>query len=948
MHAESTAPTRSGEKGIRPATSDVTDWYRLSLDEVLERLGVDPKQGLDDQEVERRAQRWGKNELLTAEGRGPLRILIEQLRGAMVLLLIGAAMVSAWLGEWYDASAITAIIVLNALLGFVQDFRAERAMLALKKMAVPRVKVRRAGRVQVIDARDLVPGDIVLLEAGSRVPADGRLLKAIHFRVQEAALTGESEAVEKDAHFVASAELPVGDRRNMVFMGTDATYGRAVAVVTAIGMQTELGRIAEMLRSVKPESTPLQRRLDRLGRSLAVVALAIVAVMFVAGVVRGAPLTLMFMTALSMAVAVVPEGLPAVATLTLAIGAQTMLRRNALIRRLPAVETLGSVTVICSDKTGTLTENRMTVALADIAGERIQLLERLGQKQRPLSGDAQRWLEEHPALSWMLVAGSLCNDATLERSDGESRRFEAIGDPTETALVVAAAEFGLWKTELEKMLPRVAEVPFDSQRKRMSTVHQVPEASQRESIRRFDMWLDGDDGYVVFTKGALGSVLERCTRCWTDDGLEPLDDARRKQIVRENEELASQGMRILGIAYRRLARLPEDVSEETIERELAFLGLVGMTDPARPEVAEAVRRCQQAGIRPVMITGDHPLTALAIARELGISQDNLAITGRELSSMPTEELRQQVQQVSVYARVAPEHKLNIVDAFQRNGHIVAMTGDGVNDAPALKKADIGVAMGITGTDVAKEAADMVLLDDNFATIVNAVEAGRVIYDNIRKFLKYTLGSNVGEMLVMLVAPFLGMPLPLLPLQILWVNLVTDGLPGLALSVEPAEPDTMRRPPYPPSESVLSRGIVRDIFWIGTVLAALSLATGWWYWRVPEQPDEYWRTMVFTVLTLGQLGNALAIRSSREALWTIGLWSNRFMLVSVLLTVGLQMLVVYLPALQVFFKTTALRPVDMAVCFVTSGLAFIAVEAGKWFFYRRGSRGGVAPVAAAGS
>jgi len=908
-------------------------WHQLSAEEAVRQSATDAEAGLSEVEVRRRQSQYGRNELVESAGRGAWRILLEQLSGAMVVLLIVAGIVSAALGEWYDASAILAIVVLNAILGFVQDYRAERAMAALKKMAVPHVKVHRDGHIRVIDAQELVPGDVVLLEAGNRVPADGRLLEAAHTKIQEAALTGESEAVEKDADFVAEGDIPLGDRRNMVFMGTDISFGRATAVVTATGMQTELGRIAEMLHGVTGDTTPLQRRLGQLGRTLAIVAIGIVLLVFAAGILRGEPLVLMFMTAMSMAVAIVPEGLPAVATLTLAIGAQQMLRRNALIRRLPAVETLGSVTVICSDKTGTLTENRMTVTIADVAGDRIQLLEQLGGREKPLAGEAAEWLQDHPELAWLLVAGSLCNDAELERADDAEERIEAIGDPTEAALVVAAAEFGLNKPQLERLLPRVGEAPFDSERKRMSTVHRLPD-NVPDSASALEPWLSSDDHVVVFTKGALDTMLDCATHCWTDNGPEPLDDEHQQRIRQVNDELASQGMRILGIAYRHLPDLPAEEPDESIERDLIFLGMVGMTDPARPEAADAVDRCKLAGIRPVMITGDHPLTALAIARDLGITSADNVLTGQELAKIPEEELASRVEEVSVYARVAPEHKLRIVKALQQNGEIAAMTGDGVNDAPALKQGDIGVAMGITGTDVSKEAADMVLLDDNFASIVNAVEAGRVIYDNIRKFLKYTLTSNNGELLVMLVGPLLGMPLPLLPLQILWINLVTDGLPGLALAVEPAERDTMRRAPYPPGESMLARGMIRDIVWIGALLAVVSLTAGWWFWRQAPENTAYWRTIVFTVLAVGQMGNALAIRSARDSIFTIGIFSNVFMLGSVLLTIVLQLLVIYVPALQVFFKTTALRLTDLLVCFLASGIVLGAVEIQKWFRRRR--------------
>jgi Ca2+-transporting ATPase len=758
-------------------------WHTSQAHEVLRALGTDAVSGLSDEEAVRRLRERGPNELEDRGGRSPWAILWEQFTSTMILILIVAAVVSALLGDYEDSIAIAVIVVLNAALGFGQEYRAERAMAALKRLSAPRVRVRREGHVREASARELVPGDLVLLEAGNLVPADGRLLEAVNLRVQESALTGESEPVEKDPAAVQDEDTPLGERFDMVYSSTVVAGGRGLYVVTETGMATELGKIAAMIQAATPEQTPLQRRLDHVGKVLALAALAIVAVVFVLGLLRGEDLEVMFLTAVSLAVAAVPEGLPAVVTIALALGAQRMLRRGALIRKLPAVETLGSVTVICSDKTGTLTENLMTVTVLDTADNTVEL-----------GGEGPAEVAEDPALAVLLAGGTLCNDAMLE-GDGEDG-FHAIGDPTEGALVVAAARAGLRKPELEARIPRVAEVPFDSGRKRMTTVHEVN--SDAGIPAALGSVLKGDSGrYVAFTKGAVDGLLEISSEVWTGQA-EPMNKGWREKISAANERLAGNGIRVLGVGMRRLAAL--DGGGEELERELTFFGMVGMIDPARPEARDAVETCKRAGIRPVMITGDHPLTARHIATELGIADGGHIVTGRDLAGLDEGGLAEIVEEVPVYARVSPEHKLSIVGALQEKGHIVAMTGDGVNDAPALRRADIGVAMGITGTDVSKEAADMVLTDDNFATIVAAVEQGRVIYDNIRKFIKYLLTSNSAEILVMLVGPFVGLGLPLLPLQILWINLVTDGPPALALSTEPAERGIMRRPPPPPQHS----------------------------------------------------------------------------------------------------------------------------------------------------
>lgn len=908
----------------------MSHWYRREAAEVLKELGSDLTWGLSHPEVARRRAQFGPNQLREEKRQSPWAILWEQLTAPLVLILIAAAALSAALGDYKEAAAILTIVILNALLGFSQESQAEKAMAALRNLAVPRVRVRREGRWQEVSAPELVVGDIVLLEAGNLVPADCRLLETANLSVQEAALTGESQPAEKDPRPLGG-HLPLGDRRNLAYMGTLVTYGRGCAAVTATGMETELGKIASLLQKVKAELTPLQQRLGQLGRRLVVGALVLVAAIFCLGLLQGEGLKLMFLTAVSIAVAAVPEGLPAVVTIALALGSQRMLERGALIRKLPAVETLGSVTVICSDKTGTLTENRMTVSVLDAIGRRLNLTSYLSKASPWLDSQGQRpsLLQDQPELALLLAGGALCNDAVLEADRDEPRYFHLVGEPTEGALVAAAASLGLWKAELERDFPRQGELPFDSQRKRMTTVHRVPPTPAHLSPLLAVPWRWhqelGAMPYVAFTKGAVDGLLPACTEVWVKGQAEPLTQVWRQWIRDTHNELAATGKRVLGLAFRPHLS-PHLAGAESWERDLIFVGLVGMSDPVRPEVQAAVQTCISAGIRPVMITGDHPLTARHIARKLGLPVDGHILTEPELARLSVEELAAQVEQVSVYARVTPEQKLQIVQAWQQRGQIVAMTGDGVNDAPALKKADIGIAMGRSGTDVAKEAADMALLDDNFATIVAAVREGRIIYDNIRKFILYMLSSNSGEIWVMLVAFGLGMPLPLLPLQILWLNLMTDGLPALALGVEPAERHIMSRPPYPPSENIFSRGLGWRILWVGGLMGTVSLGTGYWYWR---HHDPNWQTMLFSVLTLSQMGNALAWRSERHSLFQMGISSNPSLLAAVALTLGLQLAAIYFPFWQELFETRALPLRDLGVCLILSTVVFWGVEWDKW-------------------
>ncbi len=869
-------------KDARPAAADTApDWHTLPAAEVLARLGTDATRGLAAAEVEVRLAQHGPNALVEGRRRSPAAMFLGQFTDFMILVLLAAALVSGVVGEPQDTIAILVIVLLNAVIGTVQEYRAERAVAALRAMAAPEAQVLRDGSIGTAAAAALVPGDVVLLEAGNIVAADLRLLEAAELQVDESALTGESHGVDKDSAALAERELPLGDRRNLAFRGSTVSRGRGRGVVVATGMNTEIGHIARLLHGEEGVRTPLQQRLSRFGRYLALAVLAICAVVFVSGLLQGQPVLLMFLTAVSLAVAAIPEALPAVVTVSLAFGARTLSRHNALVRRLPAVETLGSVTYICSDKTGTLTENRMTAERFLCGGEEATTLRQAADGP---------WRELGRALA-------LNNDVMQQNG-------AAAGEPTELALCQAAAAAGYDKAALEQAMPRRAELPFDSGRKMMTTLHSV------------------DGAVVAYVKGAPERVLERCTATAKEDCAAMLAAA---------EALADEGYRVLALARREFPVLPEPVTVEGVERELALLGLVALIDPPRAEVPQAVADCLSAGITPVMITGDHPGTARAIARRLGIIGDGARVlTGQELAQLADAEFAQLAASIRVYARVSPEQKIRIVKALQERGEFVAMTGDGVNDAPALKRADIGVAMGRKGTDVAREAAAMVLLDDNFATIVRAVREGRRIFDNIRKFIKDTMSSNSGEIWTLFLAPFLGLPVPLLPIHILWINLVTDGLPGLAFTAEPVERGVMRRPPRPPRESIFAHGMWQHIVWVGLFVGGISIASQAW---ALARGVEYWQTVVFTVLTVSQLFHSLAVRSERESLFAIGVMSNPYMLGAVLLTVALQLMVIYLPALNPIFHTRPLPLYDLGVCLALSSLTLVAVEFEKWLVRR---------------
>ena len=871
--------------------------HALTAEDVLRDQATIAGQGLSGAEAAQRLNTHGPNELAEKGRKNAWRILLAQVKEVMILILLAAVFISAALQEYIDAGVIFIIVVLNTILGFWQEFKAENAMAALKKMTIPTVRVLRDGKEQQISAKDLVPGDILLIESGNVVPADARLIEAVNLKVQEAALTGESESVDKHSHRLEGGDYALADRKNMIYMGTVVTYGRGQAVVTSTGMQTELGKIATLLQGVEDEQTPLQRRLAKLGRSLAMAAVVLIFVVAGLMYLQGAGWKVMFMTSISMAVAAIPEGLPAVVTIALALGAQQMLKKKALIRQLAAVETLGSVTVICSDKTGTLTQNKMTVTEVVLPDRRFTLAQAVAGHKEDID------------LSLLLLTGTLCNDAVID----EDARQDILGDPTEGSLVLAAHQAGLVQTDLKTMLPRVRELPFDSERKRMSTVHAMPAASGKTSPYPISVLSeqDGHTGHILLAKGAADGLIDSCGRILINGKITPLDDKQKNAILAENTAMAKNGIRVLGLAYRFIDADELD-RPERYEQNLIYLGLAGMIDPVRPEAVEAVRLCKQAGIRPVMITGDHPLTAVAIAGQLGLTDTDTFLTGQDLEMMTEEERNLRIPEISVFARVSPSHKMIIIDVLQKQHEIVSMTGDGVNDAPALKSADIGVAMGITGTDVSKEASDMVLLDDNFATIVAAVKEGRRIYDNIRKFVRYILTGNTGEIVVMLTGPLLGMPLPLLPIQILWINLVTDGIPAIALGYEEAEQKIMDRPPLDPKEGIFARGLGWQILMMGVIVGLISVGAGYWFWN-KGAGSQAWQTMVFTMLTFCQMAYALCVRKQYESLFSYSWFSNPILLAAVGATLILQMMIIYVPFFNLVFRTFPLRWEELAVC-----------------------------------
>jgi P-type Ca2+ transporter type 2C len=881
--------------------------WKLETDELAKQVQTDTTKGLDIEEAEKRLKQYGPNQLAAKQGRSPWSIFFAQFNSIIIWILFAAAIVSGFLKEWVDSLAICGIIILNSILGFIQEFRAERSLAALKELSSPSTRVIRGGKSLSVPSGEIVPGDLVELEAGDKVPADSRLVYTTgNFATQEASLTGESVPVNKTSHPIREDEVPLADRINMVYMGTSVVSGKARAIVVSTGMQTELGRIADMIQEIQEDSTPLQKRLEQFGKWIVVLCLVLVAMVFILGYLRGGKILDLFLTSVSLAVAAIPEGLPAVVTIALALGVQRMVKRNCLIRKLPSVETLGCTNVICSDKTGTLTRNEMT-AKAVYVGDTLYHVTGTGYEPKGEFQLAEKAIhpKEVPGLFRAMEIAVLCNGAKLIHEAGT---YRILGDPTEAALLTLAAKAGMDVDKKENEFPFVAEIPFDSDRKQMTI------------IRR------GKQDMIAFVKGAPDVLLSNCTHREEGGQLKEIMPADREKILATNNGMADKAMRVLGVAYRKLDALPETVDSETIERELVFAGLIAMIDPPREEVKLAIENCQTAGINSVMITGDHKNTAVAIARELGFFTSNsLAMTGKELDNVSQEEFESLVDHTAVYARVSPEHKLRIVKAWRKRGQVVAMTGDGVNDAPAIKEADIGVAMGITGTDVTKEVSDMVITDDNFASIVAAVEEGRGIYDNIKKFIHYLLSCNTGEILVMFTASLIGLPIPLLPIQILWINLVTDGLPALALGMDPIDRDVMKKPPRTLNESIITRSGGRLMLVQGAFIAFCALLAFWFVLFFEKEGLIRARTACFIVLACSQLFHSFNCRSTDKSLFALGIFGNKKLVWATFISFALQMLVVYVPFLQIIFKTEALGLFDWVLVLVISSFPFWAME-----------------------
>ena len=879
-------------------------WHTQTTEQAFAELKSQPD-GLSRVEVIERTLQYGANEIQAAKRISAWEILLEQFKNILILILLGATAISLFLGHGIESIAIAVIVLFAVLLGFIQEYRAERAIEALKQMAAPTASVLRDGAEVKIPSRDLVPGDVILLHTGDRMPADARLIEAINLQIEEAALTGESVPVEKHIDSLPINDLPVGDRKNMVYAGTAATYGRGKALVVATGMQTEFGKIAQLLQTVETSKTPLQHNLDKVGTALARAAFVVVAIIVALGLVRGQPFVEMLIFGIALAVAAVPEALPAIVTISLAIGVQKMVKRNALIRRLPAVETLGSTSVICSDKTGTQTKDEMTVRKIFAAG---QLFKVSGAGYSPvgdfsLNGGAST--APTTGLQKLLIAATLASDTHLV-SDAENEsgsEWNIKGDPTEGALVVAAAKAGLQKESLDSEYPRAQEIPFTSETKRMTTLHQT------------------NGSLTAYAKGAPEMILDSCDWQLTADGVKPLDDLGRKQALAVAHDMAGDALRVLAIASK------PNVTLETAQSGMTFLGLAGMIDPPRPETKGAIAICEQAGIRPVMITGDHPLTALAVARELGLLKTGRVVTGAELEAMSDEQFEREVETIEVYARVSPAHKLRVVTALQANGHIVAMTGDGVNDAPSLKKADIGIAMGITGTDVTKEAAAMMLTDDNFASIVAAVEEGRGVFDNIKKYLMYLLSSNIGEIGLMTGATLLGLPLPLTAVQILYVNLATDGLPALALAVDPAEKNLMKRKPRNPRTGIFTRPVVSLMVAGGLWSTLINLGLFIWAMNSGRSQAEA-MTMTFVSLVLIQFFKAYNFRSDRNSVFQKP-FANKWLNWAILWEVALLIVIIYVPFLHDAFGTYYLPLVDWMIVLGLAVTIMPVLELVKW-------------------
>ncbi|MCS7247376.1 MAG: cation-translocating P-type ATPase [Anaerolineales bacterium] len=939
--------TRQSEDGV---------WHILQPEEIADRLQTHFERGLSQEEVEQRLKAVGPNVLQEPPPTSFWQMLLDQFDNFVVIMLIVASLISAALGDWIESAAIISIVVLNATLGVIQEWRAEQALAALRKLAAPEAHVIRNGSRQMIPASQLVPGDIVLLEAGNYVPADLRLLEAVNLQIEEAALTGESVPVQKHAATLQEKDLPIGDRKNSAFMGTLVSYGRGRGVVTATGMGTQIGLIAAMLQSVQHEPTPLQKRLDQLGKTLGWAAIAICALVFLLGWLRGYPPLEMFMIAVGLAIAAVPEGLPAVVTISLALGMREMVRRHALIRRLSSVETLGSATVICSDKTGTLTQNEMTVTriwadgvFFEVSGSGYSPQGEFYVDGKPIDP------QQYQALLTALWVGCLNNDAELEEIESSDSEvpYRMVGDPTEGALLVAALKAKADLKGLRHAYPRVQEIPFDSERKRMVTVHALHHPRE-EDISPFDT-TDSQKGYVVLVKGAPDIVLNLCTHCQNmQDYAVPLREEKRRQILQANDRMTQEALRVLGVAYKLLPELPAALDPAELERGMTFVGLLGMIDPPRPEVMPALEKARRAGIRTIMITGDYPNTARAIAESIKLLlPGHQVLTGSQLDTMDDLELQRQIRSTDVFARVSPEHKLRIVEALRANDEVVAMTGDGVNDAPAIKRADIGIAMGITGTDVAKESADMVLTDDNYASIVAAIEQGRVIYSNIRKFVFFLLSSNVAEIMIIFLATLAGVPTPLTVVQLLMLNLITDGAPALALAMEKGDPDIMERPPRPRNEPIVHKPmrlgiLIQTLAQTAVTLTAFAIGLLWhlaegdvlppgvnplvfllsYDWRgVDVQTAE---TMAFVTLSLCELFRAYTVRSERQSVFRIGLFSNRSMQYAVAFSLSVLALVISVPFLQPIFNTHFMSLREWVVVVSLAMIPAAAEEITKFF------------------
>jgi P-type Ca2+ transporter type 2C len=882
------------------ASNKTAAWHTIVTETVLSELKT-TSVGLTVKEATKRLAEYGYNELHSAHKISPWSILMGQFKNVLIIILLIATVLSVFLGHGIESAAIAIIVLFAVILGFIQEFRSERAIEALRKMSAPEATVLREGEEIDLPARELVPGDVILLRAGDKIPADGRLIEAVNLQAEEAALTGESVPVEKNTAKLDNSELALGDRKNMVFTGTAATYGRGRAVVVATGMNTELGKIAGMLQTVETGKTPLQINLDKVGHILARAALVIVGLIVALGIFRGQPFIEMLIFGIALAVAVVPEALPAVVTISLALGVQKMVRRNALMRRLPAVETLGSTTIICSDKTGTLTKDEMTARKIFVTG---QIIEITGSGYEPSGSFLYngKTAEISESLKLLLKAGSLSSDAYIVYSESENR-WQIKGDPTEGALIVAAAKAGIQKAELDMQYPRINEIPFTSETKRMTTLH------------------SGAEECSAFSKGAPEVILNACKKQHGANGETMLNSSDRSKILDIARQMAEEALRVLAVAYK-----PAD-SIENAETDMTFLGLFGMIDPPRPEAKAAITKCDEAGIRVVMITGDHPVTAKAVALELGLLKGGRVVTGPELETMDENDFDRDVEKIDVYARVSPAHKLRVVTALQKKGHIVAMTGDGVNDAPALKKADIGIAMGIAGTDVTKEAAAMTLTDDNFASIVAAIEEGRGIFGNIKKYLMYLLSSNIGEIGLMAGTTLLGLPLPLTAVQLLMVNLATDGLPALALSVDPPEPDIMLRKPRNPRTGIFTRPVIILMAMGGIWSTLINLGIFTWALNT-NRSTENAMTMTFVSLVLIQFFKAYNFRSDRHSVINKP-FANKWLNISVLGELVMLILIVYLPVLQEPFGTYGLLLSDWVIIILLSLSVSPVLEMAKW-------------------